>query len=43
MAEPEHEIAAWVGDQRHDHFGVEDDGGADRKLAECLLAAFPDQ
>jgi hypothetical protein len=37
------EIAAWVGDHRRDHFGLEDDREADTKLAERLLAAFPDQ
>jgi hypothetical protein len=38
-----HEITAWVGDQRRDHFGLEDDRAADTKLAERLLAAFTDQ
>jgi hypothetical protein len=38
-----HEIAAWVGDHRRDHFGLEDDREADTKLAERLLAAFTDQ
>jgi len=31
-----HEIAAWVGDHRRDHFGLEDDRQADTKLAERL-------
>ena len=38
-----HEITAWVGEQRRDHFGLEDDREADTKLAERLLAAFTDQ
>jgi hypothetical protein len=38
-----HEIAAWVGDHRRDHFGLQEDREADTKLAERLLAAFTDQ
>src|SRR5262249_47740022 len=37
------EIAAWVRDYRRDHFGLEDEGDSDVKLAERLLAAFTDQ
>jgi hypothetical protein len=37
------EITAWVGDQRRDHFGLEDDRRADTKLAQRLLAALTDQ
>ena len=37
------EIAAWVGDQRRGHFGIEGDREADTKLAERLLAAFADR
>ena len=38
-----YEIAAWVGDTRRNHFGLEDDPEADRTLAERLLAEFSDR
>jgi hypothetical protein len=37
------EIAALVADYRRDHFGLEEDGEADTKLAERLVAALTDQ
>jgi hypothetical protein len=40
---PKDEIAAWVGEYRRDHMGIEDDREADARLAERLLAAFPDR
>jgi hypothetical protein len=40
---PNDETAAWVGDDRRDHFGLEGAGESDMKLAERLLAAFTDQ
>jgi hypothetical protein len=37
------EIAAWAGDYRRDHFGLEGEGESDMKLAERLVAASTDQ
>lgn len=37
------EVAEWVGDQRRDHFGLDDDREADARLAEHILAAFTDR